>query len=69
MRGRARRLPRGVLGHAGGGPNRGRRPIYLDDENSDARPQPSLAPCSWLLRPDPDELRQARERQCRERPL
>jgi hypothetical protein len=63
MRVRTRRLPGRFKGHASGGGNHGKSAEYEIDEGASARPTPSLAPCPWLLRPDPDDLRKGEKGQ------
>jgi hypothetical protein len=54
-----RKVSAQVRGHA----NRAARASVDDIEDEGSRPQPSMPVVRWLLRPDVDEVRKAREQQ------
>jgi hypothetical protein len=59
---KVRSFPKRLRGHVSGGGAHGKIAEFEADEGLKARPQPSLAPCLWLERADPDDLWEARQR-------
>jgi hypothetical protein len=59
---KARRFPKRLLNHAGGGNHRGKIAEFEEDDMARARPMPSLPRIAWLERPDPDDQRKPSRR-------